>query len=410
MRWLLLLAVAGCGARPPTAKPTLLAADIFIHARRLIDPAAGTTLADRLIAVRGDRVVAVEPWDPGRAGLAKVIELDTVLPGLIDAHVHLAWGPAVDGKLAGAAEAETTLRAGFTTVRNLGSTAGADIALRDAIAAGRVVGPRMLVAGAGLGAPGGACDQVFGGEGKVTNADDARRQVARLVAAGVDVIKVCAGGGVIAGPADAATVELPEDVLRVIVEAAHAQGLAVAAHAQGPAAIAAAARAGVISIEHGGLLDRETTALLRERGVVLVPTLARLDYALEQARKQGAPEQRIARLEQMRDSAYARVHEAHEAGVAIVLGTDATVLPHGENAREAAALVRAGMSPAQVLRATTVDAARLLGQRAGAVGVITPGGYADLIAVDGDPFEDVSVLGKVVFVMKGGVVIRHDRP
>ena len=410
MRAPILVLLVGCGSRPAVEKPEPLTADVVLHARHLIDVQTGTDVGERMIAIRGGEITEVAAWDAKRIAATRVIDLGDahVLPGLIDAHVHLAWAAAAAGdKLPGTDEALATLRAGFTTVRNLGSTGGADIALERAISSGKLPGPRMLSAGTGLGAPGGICDQVFG-EAKVTTAADAEREVDRLAAAGADVIKVCAGGGVVPSPRDASAVELGEDVLKTIVAAARKHDLRVAVHAQGSEAIVAAARAGVASVEHGSLIDERAIAALREHDVVLVPTLARLDFIVEQATSSGAPAQRIAALTAIRDDAKKRVREAVKAGVSIALGTDATVLPHGQNARELQALVDVGLSPRDALRAATVSAAALLGPRAGKIGVIANGYAADVIAVEGDPLADAGAVTKVVFVMKAGVVVRDD--
>jgi imidazolonepropionase-like amidohydrolase len=333
------------------------------------------------------------------------------MPGLIDAHTHLAWAAPAGAAPAGAAlpgtdEAHTTLMAGFTTVRNLGSTGRADILLRDAIAKGSVPGPRMLAAGPGIGAPGGACDQVFGGEAVARPETDLAALVERLIEGGADVIKVCAGGGVISSQPGAA--ELSRAQLAAIVAAAHRRGRKVAVHAQGPEAIANAVAAGVDSIEHGAFVDEAGAREMKRQGIVLVPTLYRLDWALEQARAAAEPAPaRVAALTKARDEAQAHVRRAIALGVPVALGTDATVFPHGLNARELAVLAGLGLSPSRAVRAATLDAARLLGLER-EVGAIAPGLRADLIAVDGDPLLDLRALEKVRFVMKDGQVVKND--
>jgi imidazolonepropionase-like amidohydrolase len=327
----------------------------------------------------------------------------------VDAHVHIAWGAsAPGGTVAGAAEALATLQAGFTTVRNLGSTGFADLRLREAIDAGRVPGPRLLVAGASLGSPGGTCSAVFAGEGVVRDADEARARVRELAERGVDVIKYCAGGGVLATPADAEACELAPEVQRALVAEAHARGLRVAAHAQGPRAILVAVEAGVDSIEHGSLLDEAAARAMKARGVVLVPTLYRLEWGLASAEQAGAPLERLASLEEARALARAAAARAVELGVPLACGTDATVFPHGLNARELGELVRAGLSPARALRAATLDAARLLGLEH-EIGSLAAGKRADVIAVAGNPLEDVRVLEDVDWVMQAGVVVKDER-
>ena len=407
MRWLAPVALAAamaCGGRgrpPEPAPPAAPAVTLVLHVERMLDVAAGAYVDDMTIAIAGDRIAAVGRRASVRVDPAvRVVELRgvVVLPGLIDAHVHLALGGN------GAEAAGKTLRAGFTTVRDLGSTGGAGVALRDEIASGKVTGPRMIVAGAGIGGPGGACDAVFGGEGRVRSAAEAVKIVDAQAAAGVDVIKICTGGGVLPRAADAGVVELDAATVKTIVEAAARHGLRVAAHAEGPEAIAAAIAGGAASIEHGGLIDAANAAAMKTRGTVLVPTLHRIDYTLTQL--PDGPRRAI--VAEGRALAFTRVRAAIAAGVKVALGTDAVVIPYGDNAREVGALVEVGMSPAAAIRAATIDAAALLGDKL-AVGSLAPGKLADVIAVRGDPLADVAALRDVVFVLKGGAVVRDDR-
>jgi imidazolonepropionase-like amidohydrolase len=263
--------------------------------------------------------------------------------------------------------------------------------------------PRLLAAGMGLGAPGGTCEQVFGAEGNLRTAEDAARTVKQLVAAGADVIKVCAGGGVFFDPNRPAEVELTPALLEAVVSEAHRLGKKVAAHAQGSAAVVNAVNAGVDSIEHGGILSDEAIALMAKRGTAYVPTLARLDWAYKTAQERGAPEQQLSRLLKRRNDAYASARRAFEGGVKIIFGSDASVLPHGRNAMEFRALAEIGLSPQQVIRAATLDAAELLGRDD--IGSIRAGAVADLVGFERNPLLDPSVLEQPAWVMRNGVVV-----
>jgi imidazolonepropionase-like amidohydrolase len=364
-----LLAALAAAASP---QPLVIVAD------RMLDVEKGTYVPDVAVEIRDGRIARVERADARpRAGAIRVA---TLLPGLIDAHTHLAWRNAP-----GREEARKTVAAGFTSVRNLGSDSDADRELREAIEAGASPGPRIVMSGPGLGAPGGTCPRTFGDAGAVTGPEDARAKVRLQVRGrGAAVIKVCAGGGVVAGPADVEAVELDAATLRAIVEEARVLGVKVAAHAQGPRAIRLAVEAGVASIEHGSLVDREVALLMRERNVVLVPTLARLGGK--------------------RPDIEEHVRAAVKLGVPIVFGTDATVLPHGENAREFRALVAVGLSPLEALRAATTRAAALLGLSD--AGAIREGFAADLVAFDGDPLLDVGVLAHPTLVVARGRVVK----
>jgi imidazolonepropionase-like amidohydrolase len=407
-RWLpLVLAFGAIAADPPPIVPSQTT--LVIHPAYALDVRRGVLIEDPMILVENSLIVRVGPakgFDPPRG--ATFIELPgmTVMPGLIDAHVHLAWGPAVAGQpIPGTDEAKRTLAAGFTTVRNLGATGKADFTLRSAIDAGRLPGPRMLISGPALGRSKGTCDAVFAGEGQADGVEAVRRKTRELLDAGADVIKLCAGGPVIATVDSANDVEYGEDEIRAIVEEAHARKTKVAAHAHGPAAINNAVRAGVDSIEHGGFIDAATARLMKERGVYLVPTIYRVDYAIERAVQAGTatPEQLVVRRA-ARTAMRANIAAAIAAGVPIALGTDATVIPHGSNAREIATLVELGMSPAAALRSATIEAAKLLGVD-GDSGTLDSGKRADLIAIEGNPLANVARLQSVKWVMLNGKVV-----
>jgi imidazolonepropionase-like amidohydrolase len=403
-----------------------------VRAGTLIDGRGGAPVRNAVILIRGERIEAVGANLAIPRG-ARVLDLSryTVLPGFIDAHVHLAgrpvgegdWlndavreGPA-DNALFGARHARLTLEAGFTTVRNVGSGGFADVALRNAINAGRVPGPRMLVAGHSIGITGGHCDDngflpgLFGREpgpleGIADGPEEIRRAIRLQVKYGADVIKICATGGVLSQGDAVGVQQYDEDELAAVVRTARLLERRVAAHAHGTEGVIAAARAGVTSVEHGSFLTPEAVATLREHGTWLVPTLmagfsvgegesnARLPaWAAEKGRAAWTGMQRSIRL-------------AVSGGVRIALGSDAGVFPHGTNAREFELLVTVGgMTPMQAILAGTRDAAILLGvERDG--GTIEPGRYADLVAVPGDPLQDITVLQRVAWVMKGGAVVR----
>ncbi|MCI0356117.1 MAG: amidohydrolase family protein [Acidobacteria bacterium] len=396
-----------------------------IYAARMLDVRQGRILPDVVVVIRGETIESVRSGEasfappPADAKVTRLPARLTLLPGLIDAHTHITWDPQAQRSdpqgvtiprepLIGAGVARRTLDAGFTTVRSLGSTGYSDLALRDAIADGYVPGPRIQAAVTGLGPPGGVCDAVFQHEGTVQGSEAAVAKVKQLIAAGAGVIKLCAGGGVLPQESAAQATEFSEAELRAMVEEAHRQGRKAAAHAQGPEAIRRAVEAGVDSIEHGGLIDETSVRRMKERNVFLVPTLYRLDWTLENAEKNAAPAAALERLRRSRQLARDHVASAIRSGVLVAFGTDATVFPHGLNAREFAVLVALGMSPIEAIRSATLNAAQLLGWE-GKVGVIEPGAFADLIAVEGNPLEDVTRLERTRLVMMGGTIVKDER-
>lgn len=409
------LAGASGPARAESSRPHR----IVVKAARILDVRAGTYLRDAAVVVEGKSIFAVGSGEEGGPGVA-VIDLGdaTLLPGLIDAHTHLL--AASEGgyatmlleksqayrALEGAAHAKRTLLAGFTTVRDVESEGSgyADVALRDAIRRGLVEGPRMLVATRGIAAVGqylpfGVSPDLVGfprGAQMVSGVEEARRAVREQIGYGADVIKVYA---------DWEHPTLTPDELRVVVEEAHKAGRRVAAHATTPTGIANAVHAGVDSIEHGSGADRGTLELLKEKGVWLVPTLGPFVHGAST----GDDEARDAWREGLL-GVQKMVRTAREVGVAIACGSDPSLGPlHGSNARELVALVEAGLSSLEAIRAATTIGAELLGLEA-EIGAVEPGKDADLIAVAGDPLTDVGTLQQVFFVMKGGVVAKHLRP
>jgi imidazolonepropionase-like amidohydrolase len=424
---LLVFAAAPALAQDQAAAPTAHHTTIVVHAGHLIaDPSRPAAGPSTITIVDGRIQSVVAGLTPPPAG-ARLIDLSTrtVLPGLIDAHVHLVgdshapfWRGAVDTDdyltLLGAHNALVTLRAGFTTVRDLGSPGVTGFALRRAIDEGLIEGPRMIVAGEPLSIVGGHADaagfrpevnDVLRGHNVCTGAVECAERVREQVRNGADVIKFMATGGVLSQGDAGLGQAFTDDEMRAIISTAHSLGLKVAAHAHGDAGIAAAVRAGVDSIEHGTFASEATLQLMREHGTTLVPTL----MAFEGIRERLGTGVYTPRVEsKVRMTLQVVGHAAREAmriGVPVVFGTDEGVYEHGLNAGEFHLLVtEAGMTPAQAIASATTGAAHLLGLD-DEVGRIAPGYSADLIAVDGDPLADVRVLEHVGFVMARGRVV-----
>jgi len=405
-----------------------------IRAGTLIDGSGGPPTTNAVILVQGGRITAVGTNVQVPAG-ATVIDLsgETVLPGFIDAHVHLAFRTIGDGDwqhagltempsqlaLLGAAHAQQTLEAGFTTVRVVGTGNFGDVALRNAINAGWIAGPRIVAAGISFGIRGGHCDGTnglrpgaLGQEGGVEvgvadGVEEVRNAVRYAVKYGADVIKICATGGVLSLTDSAGVQQYTEEEMRAIVETATQLDRRVAAHAHGTAGIKAAVRAGVTSIEHGSILDAEAVSLMKQRGTWLVPTLL-AGFTVESLATAGRLPPPIA------DKALAiapRMHSsfklALDGGVRIALGTDAGVMRHGTNGREFGLMVRYGMTPIQAIVAGTSSGATLLGLER-EIGTVAVGKRADFVAVRGDPLQTIALLEHVDFVMKDGVVFKRD--
>jgi len=406
---------------------------LVIIAGRILDVVSGEVLVDRALVVEDGRVTDVMPAAaaPPPAS-ARTIDLSglTVVPGLIDCHSHLvgdvqeAGVPATTTSAAqeafiGVRNARATLRAGFTTVRDLGSfRAFVDCALRDAIDAGDVEGPRMQCAGAYVTAPWGGGDVVGLAHdivlptdlrfGVVTSPDEVRDRVRRLLIGGADVIKCIATGAVLTRGGVPGAPELTEAELRAAVEEAAHYGAFVAAHAHGAEGAKRAIRAGVRSVEHGSMLDDEAIGLLVDRGTYLVMDLYDGEWIAEVGLREGWPVETLRKNDETMETAVVVFEKAVAAGVRLAFGTDSGVYPHGLNARQLAWYVRCGLPPLAAIRTATLWAAQLMGWE-DRVGSLQPGRWADLVAVPGDPLSDVTVLERPVVVLRGGRVVRDDR-
>jgi len=421
---------------PPSAAPSPPLAAVFaIRAGTLIDGSGAAPVKNAVIVIQGDRITAVGANVAVPTG-ATVVDLsaETLLPGFIDAHVHLAGRTIGDGDwqhsrltemssqlaLLGAAHAQQTLEAGFTTVRVVGSAAFGDVALRNAINAGWIPGPHIVAAGISFGIRGGHCDETNGLQpealgggheggievGVANGVDEVRNAVRYMVKYGADVIKICATGGVLSLTDSAGVQQYSEEEMRAIVETATQLDRRVAAHAHGTAGIKAAVRAGVTSIEHGSILDAEAVTLMKQHGTWLVPTLL-AGFTVESLANAGRlPPPIAAKALAIAPRMHNSFKLALDGGVKIALGTDAGVMKHGTNAREFELMVRYGMTPMQAIVAGTVSGAALLGVERDA-GTIAVGKRADLVAVQGDPLQNISVLQHVDFVMKDGKVFKR---
>ena len=398
-----------------------------IHAGKLLDVKTGSTLSDQAIVIEGDKIVSVGPMSSAKlTGNEQRIELGdaTILPGLIDAHTHLTFDPQFGYEslaisvpreaLIGAKNARVTLQAGITTVRNVGADGYADVALRDAINAGDVPGPRMLVSGPPLGITGGHCDNNLlpseyhaVGDGVADGVEQVQHKVRENIKYGADLIKVCATGGVLSKGDDPNASQYTLEEMKAIVADAHRLGRKVAAHAHGAQGVIWASEAGVDSVEHGHLMNDEAIATLKKNGTYLVPTLYLIDWQREHAAQANLPSFLKAKMELVSQSAKNNAKKAFAAGVKIGMGTDAAVYPHGLNAHELEVYVQLGMTPLQAVQTATINDADLLGWK-DKVGTLEPGKWADIIAVDGDPLHDITTLQHVKFVMKGGEVVKNE--
>lgn len=409
---------------------------IVIKAARMFDGVSDRVVSPGLVVVLGEKIRGVGANAEIPAG-SEVIDLGdaTILPGFIDAHTHLTMAfdmdyrrqqfavmqkPVAEMALDASVNARITLMAGFTTVRDVGSAEFIDVGLRNAIANGVVPGPRMLVAVNAIGATGGHCDNAagfrFGLFGKetgietgVANGPDEIRQAVRFnIKYGADVIKTCATGGVLSLADEVDTAQLTQAELDALVDEAHALHRKTAAHAHGATGAKRAIRAGIDSIEHGSFLDDEALDMMKARGTYYVPTMMAVTGVREVLEKGYLPPQIAAKGRAAMASLDSVVAKAIQKQVKIALGTDAAVYPHGRNAGEFSELVRVGMKPIDALKAGTSVDAQLLGLF-DKTGSLEAGKWADIVAVPGNPVENIHAAEKVMFVMKEGTVYKNSR-
>jgi imidazolonepropionase-like amidohydrolase len=404
---------------------------VVVTADRMIDVVAGRAILEPVVVITDGRIVAVV----GRGGArpivpagARRIDLPgmTILPGLIDMHVHLDSSPYYGPydalrftdlfqTMMAPGHARDMIDAGFTTVRNVGSDHYSDVALMQAIDEGRLVGPRIVPAAYALGATGGHCDETFlppeyhrPSPGVADGPQAFRALVRQMRAAGAQVIKICATGGVFSRNTEPGQQQLSEEEMRAVAEEAHQWGLRVAAHAHGAAGISAAIRAGIDTIEHASLIDAEGIRLARERGTWLVMDIYNTDYTQAHGAENGVLEDNLRKDREIGQIQRDNFRRAHAAGVHLAFGTDVGVFPHALAAHQFATMVEYGMTPLEAIRSATRDAAQALGREAD-VGAIAAGRYGDIVAVAGDPLADVRALERVAVVIKGGAIVADRR-
>ena len=409
------------------ASGCVLAADVLVSADHLLDVRTGKMLANPQVLIRDGRIVSVKQGAGSVVADKDTQKIDlpgmTLVPGLIDMHVHLDSDPSYGGytglqfgdrfwSVLTVPHAQKTLNAGFTTVRNVGADAWNDVGLRQAIEERKVIGPRVVTAAMSFGATGGHCDSTYFPPSmkqqnpfNADNPDEGRKQVRELRKYGAQVIKICATGGVFSRNTEPGQQQMSFIEMKAIADEAHQWGLRVAAHAHGANGIKDAIRAGVDTIEHASLIDDEAIALARKHGTWLSMDIYNTDYTQAEGKKNGVLDDNLRKDREIAAIQREGFRRAHAAGVKMVYGTDAGVHPHGDNGKQFATMVRYGMSPVQAIQTATINAAEALSNQE--VGVIEAGRFADMIAVVGDPTKDVRLLENVTVVIKGGQIVKN---
>jgi imidazolonepropionase-like amidohydrolase len=399
---------------------------VAVTAERLLDVKTGKYVDKPQVLITDGRIAAVgKAGDAVPAGAERVdLPGVTLLPGLIDMHVHLTSAANYGGyrpfeftdsfwTAVGVANARTTLEAGFTTVRNVGSSFYADVGIREAIDEGLILGPRIMAAAYALGATGGHCDETFfppsmdeKSPALVDSPEEGRKQVRTMRKYGARVIKICATGGVFSRGDEPGAQQLTLDEMKAIADEAHMAGMKVAAHAHGAPGIRAAILAGIDTIEHVSLIDDEGIKLAVQKGTWLGFDIYNTDYTQAEGKKNGELEDNLRKDREIGGIQRENFRKALKAGARMIYSTDAGVYPHGQNARQFAVMVRFGATPLQAIQSATLNAGEALGW-AGDVGQVEKGLYGDLVGVKGDPLADVTVLEHPVFVMKGGEAVKR---
>ncbi|MFZ2753869.1 MAG: amidohydrolase family protein [Lysobacteraceae bacterium] len=399
-----------------------------VSAARMLDVRSGRMLENVHVLIEDGRIKQVAHGKDAFILTTDMARYDlgdaTLLPGLIDMHVHIDSDPTYSGysylqfsdrfwSAVSVVHAQKTLMAGFTTIRNLGSDDWNDVGLQQAIDEGKVVGPRIVPAGYAFGATGGHCDSTYFppsmNDRNPYNADspeEARKSVRAVRKYGAQVIKLCATGGVFSRNTEPGQQQMTYAEMKAAVDEARMWGVRVAAHAHGAAGIREAIRAGVGTIEHASLLDDEGIRLAKQYGAWLSMDIYNTDYTQAEGKKNGVLEDNLRKDRELGDIQRENFRRAHQAGVKMVFGTDAGIYPHGDNAKQFAVMVRYGMTPTQAIQSATINAADALGRSD--IGAIETGRFADIVAVRGNPAQDVTLLEGVAFVMKGGVVVKKE--